>query len=131
RSVRAGGAVVVESGAAATIRAETPTEIVHVGPSSAAPPVNGMFGPADPDGHGVHVFAPEDANLLEFGVLRHTSFADGTCPTCRIRFFRDGAAAAATTGSHVHSQDEIIHVLSGALQVGRDTIGAGMSVAIP
>src|SRR5262249_50307035 len=56
-----------------------------------------------------------------------------SCPTCRIAFFRidSNSEEPWVASSHMHSQDEIIHVLSGALQMGRDTVGAGMSVAIP
>ena len=34
-------------------------------------------------------------------------------------------------GSHTHSEDEIIHVLDGSLQVGALRVEAGMSIAVP
>ena len=43
----------------------------------------------------------------------------------------NGADEPYVVGSHLHSEDEIIHVLSGALQVGPRKVSAGMSIAIP
>ena len=71
---------------------------------------------------------------LQLASRRHTRVASHVagCPTCRIVFFRiDGKGEPYAVGSHLHSEDEIIHVLSGALQVGRHRIEPGMSVAIP
>jgi quercetin dioxygenase-like cupin family protein len=128
----AGGAVIVESGVTASVQAETPAEIIHVGPTAAAPPTAGLLGPPDPDGHGVHVIPAGDANVIDFSAFAQVSFADGTCPTCRMALFRvDGADEPYVVGSHLHSEDEIIHVLSGALQVGPRRVAAGMSIAIP
>jgi mannose-6-phosphate isomerase-like protein (cupin superfamily)/quercetin dioxygenase-like cupin family protein len=129
----AGTAVVVESGASVVARAEAPTALVHVGPVSPVPPADGLLGPPDPDGHGVHVVPPGAANELNFGAIKQVSFADGSCPTCRIAFFRVESTGDEpwVASSHLHSQDEIIHVLTGALQVGRTTVGPGMSIAIP
>ena len=70
----AGGAIVVESGVPAVLRAETEAEVVHVGPSSPVPPSGGLFGAADAnaedletsEGH-LRVFA--DA-VVRFGVTR-------------------------------------------------------------
>jgi quercetin dioxygenase-like cupin family protein len=127
-----GGALIVEAGVDTEIRVETATELVHVGPAAAAPPSGGLLGAADPAGHGVHVIPAGDANAIEFGAFSQVSFADSTCPTCRIALFRvDGTDEPYVVGSHLHSEDEIIHVLSGALQVGPRTVAAGMSIAIP
>src|SRR5438874_552137 len=53
------------------------------------------------------------------------------CEPCRITFFKVSAPDARTAASHVHSEDEIIHVLSGELRVGPNVVAAGTSVAIP
>jgi quercetin dioxygenase-like cupin family protein len=127
-----GGALIVEAGVDTEIRVESATELVHVGPAATAPPTGGLLGAADPTGHGVHVIPAGDANAIEFGVFSQVSFADSTCPTCRIALFRvDGTDEPYVVGSHLHSVDEIIHVLSGALQVGPRTVAAGMSIGIP
>jgi len=126
-----GGALIVESGVAAVLRADKPTELVHVGPGVGSPPTGGLLGAAEPVGHRVHVIGNEDADTMEFGAFAQVSFADSTCPTCRLTLFRvDGADAPYVVGSHLHSEDEIIHVLSGALQVGPRRVEAGMSIAI-
>jgi quercetin dioxygenase-like cupin family protein len=127
-----GGAVIVESGVPAVMRADVTTELVHVGPVAEACPTGGLLGPADTQGHRLHVVEAEKAENIDFGVLANTIFADSTCGTCRINFFRvDGPDQPYVVGSHLHSEDEIIHVLSGALQVGPRTVSAGMSIAIP
>jgi quercetin dioxygenase-like cupin family protein len=127
-----GGALIIEAGVPIEIRAESTTELVHVGPAIAAPPTGGLLGPADPVGHRVHVIPAGDAVAIDFRAFAQVSFADSTCPTCRIALFRvDGTDEPYVVGSHLHSEDEIIHVLSGALQVGPRTVGAGMSIAIP
>jgi hypothetical protein len=59
------------------------------------------------------------------------NFTDSTCPTCRIAVFLGESSHALTAASHVHSEDEIIHVLSGELRFGRELISPGTSVAIP
>jgi uncharacterized cupin superfamily protein len=126
-----GGALIVESGVAAALRVERPTELLHVGPVLGAPRVGGLLGAAEPEGHRVHVIGNADADTMDFGAFAQVSFADSTCPTCRITLFRvDGTDAPYVVGSHLHSEDEIIHVLSGVLQVGPRRVEAGMSIAI-
>jgi quercetin dioxygenase-like cupin family protein len=131
-TVGRGGALIVEAGVDTEASVESTTELVHVGPAAAAPPTDGLLGAADPAGHGLHVIPAGGANAIEFGAFAQVSFADSTCPTCRIALFRvDGTDEPYVVGSHLHSEDEIIHVLSGALQVGPRTVAAGMSIAIP
>jgi quercetin dioxygenase-like cupin family protein len=132
RACGPGGAVIIEADAAAEIRADAPTELVHVGPVATSAPSGGLFGPADPEGHGVHVIPAQDADAIDFGAFTQVCFTDSTCPTCRINWFRvTGVDEPYVVGSHLHSEDEIIHVLSGALQVGPRKVSAGMSIAIP
>ena len=127
----AGGAVIVESGVPAEVRAEEATGLVHVGSTSAVPSSGGLFGPPAADGHGVHVLSGHQLAPIEVGSISHVYYADSTCPTCRIAFFRIDSSDDYASPSHAHSQDEIIHVLSGSLQFGRRTVGPGTSVAIP
>jgi quercetin dioxygenase-like cupin family protein len=58
-------------------------------------------------------------------------YADSTCDTCRVTFFENYVRSAHVVSSHTHTQDEIIRMTSGELQVGRVTLRAGMSIAIP
>jgi hypothetical protein len=116
----------VEAGVPTTARASEPTTLVHVGPAS---PSTGELA-ADECG-GIHVFSGDAFDPIELGVTSQRYYADSTCPTCDIAFFRIDTNAEYAAPSHVHSQDEIIHVLSGSLQFGRQTVMAGTSVAIP
>lgn len=133
----AGGAVVVESSVAAVVRAVTSTRVVHSGTVAAVAPVDGPFGPPASEGRGVHVIPAVDESRQIRAVGRpivNSFFTDGTCPTCRIAYFLvDGRDA--TDGyvgrSHLHSKDEILHVLDGEVRVGQVSIGAGESIAIP
>ena len=113
------------------MRAETETEVVHVGPTSTAAPADGLFGAAAP-GCRVHVVGPDQARhrQAEGRPVGSHMFAESNCPTCRITLFTVHGPAGYRSSSHFHSEDEIIQVLSGALQVGPATVGAGMAVAI-
>jgi mannose-6-phosphate isomerase-like protein (cupin superfamily) len=130
----AGGAVIVEAGVAATVLAPVPTRVVHFGPHDPRQPADGPYGPPSAEGHGVHVYQETDARLLHIegaSELRARSYADSKCPTCRITMFRTALDGPNVTESHYHSQDEIIYLLDGELQVGRTTVSAGMAFAVP
>jgi hypothetical protein len=79
----------------------------------------------------MHVYSDDRLAPIEVGATTHLYFADSTCETCDIAFFRIDESGPYTSPSHLHSEDEIIHVLSGELQFGRQIVGPGMSVAIP
>ena len=126
------GTAIVEAGAGACIRAVGDARIVHFGPASTAAPGDGLFGPPRESGRGVHVVSVDEARpLSEDGRYGARYYADSTCETCRITFFKVSAPDARTAASHIHSEDEIIHVLTGELRVGPNVVGAGTSVAIP
>jgi quercetin dioxygenase-like cupin family protein len=128
------GCVIVESGVTATVRALETTRLVHFGPAEVAVPSDGLLGPPDQEGHGVHVIDEDEACRVEFArpevAATMYSFADSTCPRCRITLFRIEAAPR-TSHSHSHSEDEIIHVLGGEISVGPAPVTTGMSIAIP
>ncbi len=127
-----GTTVIVESGVIATVTARRPTTIVHFGSTSPGPADGGLLGPPQPEGHGVHVLGFDEATML--GTPTGTSaryIADGTCATCRAALLHVAAPDASVVVSHVHSEDEIIRVLDGELQVGRERVTAGMSIAVP
>lgn len=127
-----GGAVIVESGVPGFLRSTQDTRLLHFGPIETEPPSAGPFGPPQSEGHRMHVVPAHECAALRAGNM--TFFADGGCPTCRAAFFMvdhrqspEGRVGA----SHVHTEDEIIHVLDGTMQVGPVAIPAGRSVAIP
>lgn len=128
----ADGAIVVEAGVACTARARGATQIVHVGPYDPAPPADGLYGAPGP-GKVVHVVGPR--GWFASGDRERVDarwFADSTCPTCRISFFH----VRLTEGNrkdipHTHTQDEIIHVLSGSIVFARNEYGPGTSLVIP
>jgi hypothetical protein len=134
--VAEGSALIVEAGVPMVAHSSGPTRVVHVGPVATTSPRGGLLGPARGRGRGIHVVTPEDAPSIRFGEDNATSvyFRDGTCPTCRITFFLyDGTVfAEGYVGvSHVHSEDEIMHVLDGKLHVGPLVAGPGVSIAVP
>jgi quercetin dioxygenase-like cupin family protein len=126
------GVVLVESGVATTVRATEPTRIVHFGPTSPEPPTDGELGPARPDGHGVHVLGEHGVHHTERGpeTPNEVYYADSTCPTCRVTLLRNSAPPDTRVASHTHSQDEIIFMLRGDVQMGRSSVVPGMGLAI-
>lgn len=127
-SCGAGSAVIVESEVAAVAHFRGPCTLVHVGSSAPASSSSEAHVRRALD-TGVHVFSGE-LEPIQVGSVSHRYYADSTCPTCRIAFFRIDSSAEYASPSHVHSEDEIIHVLSGSLQFGRQAVGPGSSVAI-
>jgi mannose-6-phosphate isomerase-like protein (cupin superfamily) len=130
-----GSTLIAEAGVPIIVRSLGSTQVVHFGPSSANLPRNELPAEAATVQHGLHVVPAKGAPTIYTGEdLSVTYFSDGTCPTCRIAFFLvdgSGLADGYTASSHLHSEDEIIHVLEGELRVGRLTVAAGSSIAIP
>jgi quercetin dioxygenase-like cupin family protein len=130
---RAGGVVILESGVKATLRAREAARVAHFGPAEPAEAMDGMFGSPERHGRAVHILDPTEARRLRFTnglpVTVHM-FADSTCSRCRITLFRIDSGPRGSE-SHFHSEDEIIHMLEGAIQVGPLLISSGMSIAIP
>jgi uncharacterized cupin superfamily protein len=124
------GAVIVEAGVAATVRAPAGATVVHVGPTDPEPPTGGLYGAADTEGRGVHVVGPAGVFATVEGTRGTRMFADSTCPTCRIAFFVSGRPVPNTSAPHTHSADEIISVLHGELRFGSQRLGPGDAVAI-
>jgi uncharacterized cupin superfamily protein len=126
------GAAIVEAEVAAEARALTDTRVLHFGPTSPEPPAEGPFGAPRPDGHEVHIINRESAILVGDPAAQGVYYyADATCQTCRVMFFEPFATSRFVAPSHIHSEDEIIHILSGEIQVGRITLRPGMSIAVP
>jgi quercetin dioxygenase-like cupin family protein len=124
------GAAVVESGAPTRIRARGATRVMHVGPADPTPPTGGFNGPADPAGHGVHAVGPKGTFARVDADGDSHYYADSTCPTCRITLLSVGRNGANRSAPHSHTQDELIHVVSGGLTLGARRAEPGDTVAI-
>lgn len=130
RTCPPGGAVVVESGAATRVEAQGPARITHAGPVDPTPPRGGLNGPADPEGHGVHVVGPRGTYATVTAERDTHYYADSTCPTCRLTLLYTSRSVPYVSPTHSHSVDELIHVLAGELWFGRHRLGPGSTVAI-
>ena len=126
-----GDVVIIEAGVLATIEARTDATLVLFGPKRHEPPTHGAFGPPALEGRGVHVRRAADLPVLPHPGYWRQLYADSTCPTCRITLFSVTGEEGYSTGSHLHSEDEIIHVLEGELQVGRLAVGPNSGLAVP
>lgn len=131
----AGSGILIEAGTPTVVRACTDTRLVHFGCLGDGPTGGGLRPKPEP-GHQVHVVTPEQAEVIAApGYPVATFFADGSdCPSCGIAMFTiDGRAIEGeyVASSHVHSEDEIIHVTEGELKVGSLRVSSGMSIAVP
>ena len=124
------GAAVIEADVPVTARALGPTRVVHMGPRDVAPPVDGMNGPAATEGHGVHVVGPRGTYANTTDVSDSHYFADSSCPTCRLTLLSVGRSFAYVSEPHSHSEDELIHVVSGAIVLGSHRVEPGDTLAI-
>jgi hypothetical protein len=123
--VESGSAVIVESGLPARVFAMSDCQLLHFGSTFSEPPADGPYGAPSAQGHVVHAVGPGGV-YAAVGDGRDTRFyADSSCPTCRITLMRTGRDAAYASPAHSHSQDELIHVLSGEITLGRSTLGPG------
>lgn len=130
RTTPANGAAIVESNVVTRARAVGPTHIVHLGPRDPAPPVDGLNGPPEAAGHAVHVVGPRGTYANTTGTVDSHYYADSTCPTCRITLLSVGRSFAHRSAPHSHTQDELIHVVAGGINLGRRHVGPGDTVAI-
>jgi hypothetical protein len=118
RTCPAGGAVIVEAGVAARARGQA--HVVRVG-SHRSPRSGGQI---------VHVIGPGGTWAKVDDGRETRYFADSECPTCDITLFVTGRAHGHVSPIHSHSSDELIHVLSGSVTVGRRVAGPGATLAI-
>ena len=128
-TARPGDLLVLETGARCTGAATEPTTLLHVG--STPPPASEI----DETTARVHLF-PDGKPTAEFaageGVRMGTRiFVDGTSPSFRLNFLKLWSDGPTNAPAHCHSQDELIHVVTGALHVGPLTVSAGSTIAIP
>lgn len=124
------GTVVVESDASAAVVAREASRVVHMGPRDPTVPTDGLNGPPEGDGHGVHVVGPGGTYAVTDEERDTHYYADSTCPTCRLTLLYTSRSSAYRSDPHSHSQDELIYVLRGELRIGDRRIGPGSTLAI-
>ena len=115
------GSVIVEAGIPATLTATEPTTIVHFGARS----------PQPGSGVKVHMIGPNGVWAARDEKRDTRMYADSTCPTCTATIFYTSRAEPYVSAGHSHSQDELIHMLWGEINVGRRKLTAGDTIAIP
>jgi quercetin dioxygenase-like cupin family protein len=130
RVAPAKGAAIVESNVVTRARAVGATRIVHMGPRDPAPPFDGLNGPAETEGRGVHVVGPRGTYANTSDTVDSHYYADSTCPTCRITLLSVGRSFGYRSEPHSHTQDELIHVVAGGINLGRRSVAPGDTVAI-
>ena len=130
RECPAGGAVIIEGQAAASVAAPEGATVVHFGPHDPSPPADGYFGPAAPPPHGAHVVGPGGVYAAVEPGRDTRMFADSTCPTCRITLFFTGRDERYVSARHSHSADEILYVLRGEVRFGSRRLAPGDAVCI-
>jgi hypothetical protein len=129
--VGAKGAVIVEAGAPARLMAKVPTRLLHLGSTVAGAMTESTIGPPSGDAPTVHVYGPEGKAGRDYGALGNVFYADSYCDGCRISLFRVTGHEPYVGTSHLHTVHEMITVTEGELQVGRDTAGPLVTLAIP
>lgn len=132
REVEAGGAAVIEADASAAFVAGTSgAALVHVGPTDPTQPTDGGYGPPAAGPRTVHLVGPRGLVAIEQPGRSTRFFADSTCDSCRITLFSTARDEEYRSAAHSHSEDEILYVLDGWIQVGGMKLEPDMGVAIP
>jgi hypothetical protein len=103
---------------------------VHFGPREVTPAGVGRNGPSKP-GESVHIIGPGGMFASRDDVRDTRMYVDSTCDTCRATFFYTSRKEEYLSAGHSHSQDELIHILWGGINVGRRHLGPGDTIAIP
>lgn len=124
------GSVLVEAGVPVVARARGATEIVHFGPWDPAPPTAGPLGAASTEGRSTLVIGAKGMYLKDEPGRLSKFYADSSQPASRLTLLYTAREDGYVSSSHSHSEDEIIYLLVGSIQVGRDTLGPGDCVGI-
>jgi hypothetical protein len=118
----AGGMVIIERNALATISVPEQAVLLHFGST----------GTVDSrTGGGVHVVGAKGMYALEDPTHVSRIFADGTCDSCSVHMLFSSRTTKYRSAAHSHTQDEIIHLLDGEISLGSYHLGPGDSVGIP
>ena len=124
------GTLILESGVPALVTATEPTTVVHFGPWDPSPPTTGAYGAPAEEGRTVHVVGPGGTYALIQPGRASKFYADSTFPTSRITLLYTSREDAYLSSPHSHSEDEIIYLLSGDIQVGQTILKAGDAIGI-
>lgn len=124
------GAAIIEADVVTTAKAVGPTRIVHVGPVDPTQPTDGINGAPASSEHGVHVVGPRGTYARVSEDSDSHYYADSSCPTCRLTLLHVGRTGPYVSAPHSHTEDELIHLISGEINVGRTVLGAGDTLAI-
>jgi len=134
RRTPAGGAVLVECAAAATLTAPSGAELLHFGAYAAGPALGGPAGDPEAPMGAVHVVGPEGEHVsgAREGV-NAVWFADGTCPHCRVQLFEVTSPPSDEQRgkAHHHSEDEIIVLMGGSVSMGAHHFAPISAISIP
>jgi quercetin dioxygenase-like cupin family protein len=128
----AGGAVIVESGVPAVVRATARSRIGHYGSRAPSRLGSGAGSGSGSAAHGVHVVGPRGVTSLgDPSTVGVRFLADSTCPTCTLSLFEVTRDRRRPGRPHSHSADEIIYVVDGTMHLGAHVLGPGTSLCIP
>lgn len=130
RSCPADGAVLVEAGVTATVQARGATKVAHFGPWDREAPTAGAYGPAQSAGRKALVIGPGGMWARHEPGRDSKFYADSSQPTSRLTLLYTAREGDYVSSSHSHSEDEIIYLLKGSIQVGRDALGIGDAIGI-
>lgn len=134
RRAPAGGAVLVESAAAATLVAPDGAVLLHFGAYVPGPARGGPAGDPEAPMSAVHVVGREGEHVsgAREGV-NAVWFADGTCAHCRVQLFEVTSPPSEEHRgkAHHHSEDEIIVLMSGSVSMGAHHFAPLSAISIP
>jgi len=114
----AGGAILVESGVAATVTARGAAKVAHFGSPT-----------GERRGATVHVIGPRGCYESPPDRPFFRFFADSTCATCDAFLLFSQRDHGWSVTPHSHSADELIYVLSGGVRTGSQANDAGTCLA--
>lgn len=125
----AGGALVIEAGAAPAVEVRRAARVLHMGPSDGrrAPRPESRAPKPGPE---VHVVGPRGVFETREPGRDVRFFADATCPRCSLWLLYTSRTTAYESPVHTHTQDELVHVLHGDIRVGSLAAGPGETIFV-
>lgn len=149
RRCGAGGALVIEAGAAPQLDVASAARILHMGPrdghrerdaashwperatrNATTRATERAATNAATNSPKVHVVAARGVFETREPGRDVRFFADATCPSCSLWLLYTSRTIAYESPVHTHSQDELVHVLHGEIQVGSLAAGPGETIFV-